>query len=124
MALPNLEASMLLSLRRRGQLLLVTCALLGAVTGASLGMIVERAEAPSAVTVPARAREASGVAASPPGSQASEFQAVGQAGDGSIGQPNPVDRADRRHKPGKDGKHGRGTPADRGKGKPGKHKDK
>jgi hypothetical protein len=115
---------MLLSLRRRGQLLLVTCALLGAVTGASLGMIVERAAAPSAVTAPARARAASGVAASPPGSQASESQAAGQTGDGSIGQRSPVDRADRRDKPGKDGKHDRGTPADRGKGKPGKHKDK
>jgi hypothetical protein len=45
---------MLLSLRRRGQLLLLTCALLGAVAGTSLAMMVEYAQTPSAFAVPPR----------------------------------------------------------------------
>ena len=79
---------MLLSLRRRGQLLVVMSALLGAVAGTSLGMVVERAEAPSAVAAPARARGAAGVAASQPGSHPAAPPAAAlqsQAGDGPAG---------------------------------------
>jgi hypothetical protein len=115
----------LLSLRRRGQLLLLTSALLGAVGGASLGMMVEHAETPSAFAAAARERAASGMAASPLSSQSSGSKATApwsQAGEESTGRrTSVVDRADRHHKAG-DGKHDRGTPADRGNGKPGKDK--
>jgi hypothetical protein len=84
----TLEACVLLSLRRRGQLLVVTSALLGAVAGAGLGMVVERAEAPSAVAAPARARGAAGLVVSQPGSHPAAPQAAApqsQAGDGPAG---------------------------------------
>jgi hypothetical protein len=102
----------LLSLRRRGQLLVVMSALLGAVAGTSLGMVVERAEAPSAVAAPARARGAAGVAASQPGSHPAAPPAAAlqsQAGDGPAG-PGAMheDRARQvDDKPGKPGNHGR-----------------
>jgi hypothetical protein len=44
---------MLLSLRRRGQLLLATSVLAAAVVGSGCGMLVESAETPSAFPVPA-----------------------------------------------------------------------
>jgi hypothetical protein len=104
-----LEACVLLSLRRRGQLLVVMSALLGAVAGAGLGMMVERAEAPSAVAAPARARGAAGLVASQPGSHPAAPQAAAlqsQAGDGPAGPgAKHVDRA--RQVGDKPGRHGR-----------------
>jgi hypothetical protein len=121
--LPNLEACVLLSLRRRGQLLLVTSALVGVVAGASLGMVAESAETTGSVAVVARERGASGVAASASPSQPSGPRSTAQrsrADNGSTGKRSSLaDRAGRHHKAG-NGKHDRGRPADRQKGKPGK----
>jgi hypothetical protein len=104
-----LEACVLLSLHRRGQLLVVMSALLGAVAGAGLGMMVERAKAPSAVAAPARARGAAGLVASQPGSHPAAPQAAAlqsQAGDGPAGPgAKHVDRA--RQVGDKPGRHGR-----------------
>jgi hypothetical protein len=102
----------LLSLRRRGQLLVVTSALLGAVAGASLGMMVERAQAQRAVAASALGLGASRVAASPPGNRAIGSQAPSvrsEAGDGPAGPgAKHVDRARQVDgKSGKPGKHGR-----------------
>jgi hypothetical protein len=117
---------MLLSLRRRGQLLCLTCALLGAAAGISLAIMAEYAQTPSAFAVPARERGAAGVAASPPsGSEATAPRY--RADSGSIGKRTAMaDRAGRHPKAGNgkhdrgNGKHDRGRPADRGTGKPGK----
>ena len=108
---------MLLSLRRRGQLLLATCVLAGVFVGSGCGMLVERAEAPGAFAGPAweagsvvvagssgRAPSGSPTAASR--SQASEESTVRRSGSPG--------RADRHHEAGKHGKH------HRGKGKRGK----
>jgi hypothetical protein len=123
-SVPNTEACMLLSLRRRGQLLLLTCALLGAVAGTSLGMMAEYARTPSALAVPPQERGAAGVAASPPsGSEATAPRY--RADSGSVGKRTAMaDRAGHHHKAGNgkhdrgNGKHDRGRPADRGTGKP------
>jgi hypothetical protein len=117
---------MLLSLRRRGQLLLLTCALVGAVAGASLAMMVEYAQTPSAFAVPARERGAAGVAASPPSGVEATAPRLG-ADSGSVGKRSSMaDRGGRHPKAGNDkhdrgnGKHDPGRPADRGTGKPDK----
>ena len=107
---------MLLSLRRRGQLLLLTCALLGAVAGISLGMMVEYAQTPSAFAVPPQERQASRVAASPPsGPQATAPQY--RADSRSTGKRSGMADFAGRHPKAGNGKHDRGRPADRGKGK-------
>jgi hypothetical protein len=116
---------MLLSLRRRGQLLL-TCALLGAVAGTSLGMMADYAQTPSTFAAPAQERRAAGVAANPPSgpeATAPRYRANSRA----VGKPTGMaDRAGR-HKAGNgkhdrgNGKHDRGRPADRGTGKPDKN---
>jgi hypothetical protein len=113
------------SLRRRGQVLVITGALLGAVAGAALGLVGERAEAPGAIGAAALGRGASGVAAGSPSSRPSSPQATrprSQAGDGlSEQRPNPLDQADRRgDKARKHSSHDRGKPGGRGKGKHGK----
>jgi hypothetical protein len=108
---------MLLSLRRRGQLLLATCVLAGVVLGSGCGMLVESAEAPTALAVPAWERGSSAVAASSsdrPPSGSRTATAPSQARDVGRRTGSP-DRADRHHKTGKHGRHDR-----RGKGKPGK----
>jgi hypothetical protein len=117
---------MLLSLRRRGQLLLLTCALLGAVAGTSLAMMADYAQTPSAFAVPAQERGAAGVAASPPlGSEATPPRVRADSGS-TAKRTGMADRAGHHHKAGNDkhdrgnGKHDRGRPADRGTGKPGK----
>jgi hypothetical protein len=107
---------MLLSLRRRGHLLLASCVLLGVVVGAGCGMMVEGAEAPGALAAPAWDRGASSVAGSssnraPAGSRAAASRP--QAGDVER-RTGSLDRADRHDKSGKHGKH------HRGKGKRGK----
>lgn len=56
------------SLRRLGQLLVVMAALLGAVLGVGLALLVENAETSRAVAAPERERVAV-LTASPPGSQ-------------------------------------------------------
>jgi hypothetical protein len=116
----------LLSLRRRGQLLLLTCALLGAFAGTSLAMMADYAQTPSALAIPEQEPREAGVAASPPsGSEATAPRY--RADSGSVGKRTAMaDRAGHHHKAGNDkhdrgnGKHDRGRPADRSKGKPGK----
>jgi hypothetical protein len=121
----------LLSLRRRGQLLLLTCALLGVVVGSSLGMAAGSAGTLSALMAPARERGASAVAANPPTAQPSRPHATAPraqaSGAATVTRSRPAHRADRRHKAGKaektektekkHGKHHREGHAHRGKGK-------
>jgi hypothetical protein len=102
---------MLLSLRRRGQLLLATCVLAGVFVGSGCGMLVERAEAPGAFAVPAWEAGSSAVAAgssdralSGSRATASGFQAGDEATVTPTGSP---DRADRHHKAEKHGKQHR-----------------
>ena len=69
---------MLLSLRRRGQLLLATCVLAGVVLGSGCGMLVQSAEVPGAFPVPAREAGSSAMAAgssgrAPSGSRTAAF---------------------------------------------------
>ena len=118
------------SLRRLGQLLVVCCALLGAVIGVALGLVVEAAQPPRAVAAPARERGAV-LAASPPSSQPSRPQPASdqRSADGSAPagkqDAQSVDRPDRDE--GKAGKHrdgGGDKAARRGNGKPGKGKNK
>jgi hypothetical protein len=112
---------MLLSLRRRGQLLLATCVLLGVVVGAGCGMMVEDAQAPSALAALARERGASAAAASSSNRATAgshDTASRSQAGDGpTVRRAKSLDRADRHDKAGKYGKQ-----YHRGKGKPGKDK--
>ena len=72
------------SLRRLGQLLVVMGALLGAVLGVSLALLVEHAETSRAVGAPGRERAAV-LAVSPPSSQppASRAASSQDAADGS-----------------------------------------
>jgi hypothetical protein len=89
------------SLRRLGQLLVVMGALLGAVLGVALALIVEHAETSSAVAALGRERAAV-LAASPPSSQPPASQATSSqdAADGSDPSGNhralSADRADQR----------------------------
>jgi hypothetical protein len=116
----NLEARMLLSLRRRGQLLLATCVLAGVFVGSGCGMLVESAEAPGTFAVPAWERGSSAMAASTSdraasGSRAAASPSQAQASDGSTARrAASPDRADRHDKADKQGKH------HHGKGKAGK----
>jgi hypothetical protein len=110
---------MLLSLRRRGQLLLATCVLAGVFVGSGCGMLVERAQAPGAFAGPAWEAGSSAVAAgssgrAPSGSRAAASRS--QAGDEATvtptGSPDRADRHDKaeeqdKHHWGK-GKHGKG----------------
>ena len=110
---------MLLSLRRRGQLLLATCVLAGVFVGSGCGMLVESAQAPSALAVPAWERGSSAVAVGSSGRAASgspTAAARSQAGEEATMRPTGApERADRDHKAGKQGKHHRGK-GKRGKG--------
>jgi hypothetical protein len=108
----DLEARMLLSLRRRGQLLLATCVLAGVFLGSGCGMLVESAEAPGALTVPAWERGSSPVAASSSDRAPSRTRTASsgsQAGDApTVRRASLLERDDRHHKAGKHGKRHRG----------------
>jgi hypothetical protein len=111
---------MLLSLRRRGQLLLATCVLAGAFLGSGCGMLVESAQAPSAFAGPAWEAGSTAMAAgsssrAPSGSRTDASGS--QAGDKATATPiGSADRADR-HKAEKQEKQQKHDP---GKGKRGK----
>jgi hypothetical protein len=117
------EALLDRSLRRLGQLLVVMGALLGAVLGVSLALVVDNAETSRAVAEPGRERAAV-LAASPPASRAATTQDPGDGTDASDNQrAASADRADQGD--GKADKNGdsRGDKASsRGKDKPGKGK--
>jgi hypothetical protein len=115
------------SLRRLGQLLVVCCALLGAVIGVALGLVVEAAQTPRAGAAPARAAV---LAASPPSSQPPRPQPATDQNPADGSAPagkqhaQSVDRPNRdEHKAGKH-RDGGGDKASRGIGKPGKGKNK
>jgi hypothetical protein len=105
--------------RRRGQLLLVVAALLGALIGTALGLIVEDAQTSTAVAAPGPGREAA-LAASPPSSHPSASRAAG-SGDGNDSPGNQ-----RAESPGRPDRRDGKAQQDRagGKGKPSKEKDK
>ena len=110
---------MLLSLRRRGQLLLATCVLAGVFVGSGCGMLVERAQAPGAFAGPAWEHGLSAVAAGSSNRADSGSRAASrsQAGQETIGtRTGAPDRADRHDKAEEQDKH------HRGKGKHGKGK--
>lgn len=111
------------SLRRRGQVLVVVGALLGALSGVVLGLAVEDPQAPTAVAAPSRTRGAA-LAAHPPSSQPTASQTAGPGdradGDGSTSRQRtePADRPNNGH--GNAAKDGQGRQDKPGKDKPGK----
>ena len=118
------------SLRRLGQLLVVMGALLGAVLGVALALIVENAETSSAVAGPERER-AGVLAASPSSTTPSAFRAASSQDAGNADGPSgnqrgeSADRADQRDRKADKNGDGRKAKADgRGKDKPGKGKNK
>lgn len=118
------------SLRRLGQLLVVMGALLGAVLGVALALLVENAETSGAVAAPPRERVAV-LAASPPEqpSPAAPAGNAGNAGDGndSLGsqRAESADRDDKRDGNVDKNSEGRRDKAGgRGKDTPGKGKNK
>jgi hypothetical protein len=115
------------SFHHRGQVLVVVSALLGAVIGAALGLIVEGAQTSRAVATPGRAQGAT-LAASPPSSQPTASRTAG-SGDGNDASGNQraesPDRPDKRHGNAHKGRAGgRDKPGGHGKDNPGKGKDK
>ena len=113
------------SLRRRGQFLVVVGALLGALIGTALGLIVQDAQTSTAVAASGLGRGAA-LAASPPTSHPPQSRAAG-SGDGNDSSGNqraePPGRPDKRdgnankdRAGGKD-KPGKGKGKDKGKGK-------
>jgi hypothetical protein len=102
----------LLSLRRRGQLLLLTCTLMGVFVGASLGMVADRPGTPSALMAPAPARQASAVAANPASGQPARPQATAPrsrtGGEAVVARNRPAHRAHRHHQNKRDHKDGHG----------------
>ena len=116
------------SLRRLGQLLVVMGALLGAVLGVSLALIVEHAETSRAVAALGRERAAV-LAASPPSSEtpASRAASSQDRADGSDSSGNQraqsTGRGDQRAgKADKDRESHRDKAGSRGKDKPNKSK--
>ena len=114
------------SLRRLGQLLVVMAALLGAVLGVSLALILENAETSRAVRAPGRERAAV-LAASPPSSQppASRAASSQDSADGSDSSgthhAQSADRANQRAgKADKNGESRGDKTSGHGKKKPGK----
>jgi hypothetical protein len=116
------------SLRRLGQRLVVMGALLGAVTGVALALIMEDGEPSRGVAAPGRERAAM-LAASPPSSHPPASRAASSEdpadGNDSLGsqRAESVGRADQRD--GTVEKNGEGRRDNPGKGKdnPGKGKD-
>lgn len=82
------------SVRRLGQLMVVMAALLGAITGVTLALLVEHAEPSRTVAGPGHERLAV-LAASPPSSQppASRAASSGNPADGSGSEPSGKQRA-------------------------------
>ena len=110
------------SLLRRGQLLVVVAALLGAVIGGAMGLVVEDAGTGTEGAAPGP-RRGTALATSPPASRPAGSQAAGSDASG-------VQRAERAHRPDKRNdkaderlKGQRGKPNDRGNGKSGQTKN-
>jgi hypothetical protein len=110
------------SLHRRGPLLVLVAALLGAVIGGAMGLVVEDARTGTEGAVPGP-RRGTALATSPPASQPAGSQADGSDASG-------VRRAERAHRPDKRNdkadkrlKDQRDKPKDRGNGKSGKTKN-
>lgn len=114
------------SLRRLGQLLVVMGALLGAVLGVALALIVENVESSGTVAMAGRERAAVLAAhpssSQPPASRAASAEGQTNNGDSSGRQrAAPADRADQRGgKADKNGEGRRDKAEGRGKNKPGK----
>jgi hypothetical protein len=110
------------SLRRRGQFLVVVGALLGALMGVALGLVVEDARTSTAVAAPGRAHGAV-LAASPPSSHPTASRAAGSrnrtGGNESSGNQHAesADRPDEQHSKGHKDREGQ-------RDKPGHVKDK
>jgi hypothetical protein len=117
------------SLRRLGHLLVVMGALLGAVLGVSLALMVENAETNSAVAAPGRERAAvlaaSPSSTTPSASRAASTQDPEHGTDDSGNQrAEAAGRADQRAgKADKNGERRKDQADGRSKGKPGKAKD-
>jgi hypothetical protein len=117
------------SLRQLGQLLVVMGALLGAMLGVGLALIVEHAESPRPVAAAGRERAAV-LAAHPPSSQPPASRAAssgGQAEGSAASSSQRVESANRADKrAGKAHKHGedRRDKLSRGNDKPGEGKGK
>jgi hypothetical protein len=115
------------SLRRLGQLLVVMGALLGAVLGVALALIVENAETSGAGAASGRERAAM-LAAGPPSSRPPVPRGAGAAdsgaGNGASGsqRAEAADQADQGN--GKADKNSKGRHDKPGKGKPDKDKGK
>jgi hypothetical protein len=107
------------SLRRRGQFLVVVGALLGALIGTALGLIMQDAQTSTAVAAAGPGRGAA-LAASPPSSHPPPSRAAG-AGDGNDSPGNQ-----RAEPPGRPDNRDGNAHKDRagGKDKPSKGKDK
>lgn len=107
------------SLRRRGQILVVAGALVGALIGTALGLIVQDAQPSTAVAAPGPGRGAA-LAASPPTSHPPASRAAGSR-DGNDSSGNQ-----RAEPPGRPDKRAGNAHKDRagGKDKPSKGKDK
>ena len=107
------------SLHRRGQLLVLVAALLGAVIGGAMGLVVEDARTGTAGAAPEPLR-GTAPATSPPASQPAGSQADGSDASGT--QPAKwAHRPDKRNdKADKRLKDQRDKPNDRGNGKSGK----
>ena len=118
------------SLRRLGQLLVAMAALLGAVLGVSLALLVEHAQTSNAVAGPGRERAAvlaaSPPSSTPPGSRPASAQAPGNATAASGNQrAESAGRAGQGDgKASKNGDRRKDKADGHAKDKPGKGKDK
>jgi hypothetical protein len=107
------------SLRRVGQLLVVMGALLGAITGVTLALLVENAETSGAVTAPERAAV---LAAHPPSSQRPASRAASSKSPADTNGSQRAESPDRRHRKADNNGEGRRDKPGHGKDKPGKDK--
>jgi hypothetical protein len=117
------------ALRRLGQLLVVMGALLGAVLGVSLALIVDRLETSGMVVAPGRegaaVLSASSPGSQPPGSRGARSEDSAAGGGSSANQrAESAGRADQRDSKAGKNREGRRDKPGRGKDKPGKGKDK
>jgi hypothetical protein len=115
------------SLRRLGQLLVVMGALLGAVLGVSLALIVDRLE--TSGMAPGRegaaVLSASSLGSQPPASRGARSEDSAAGGGSSANQrAESAGRADQRDSKAGKNREGRRDKPGRGKDKPGKGKDK
>jgi hypothetical protein len=116
------------SLRRRGQFLVLGCALAGALIGVALGLLVEDGQAPAAVAAPGRQGGGAVAAVTTPASSPPGAAQATSAGPAAAGDEPPGERrsrsADHAGKREKKAEGGDTKPGDRGKGKPAKAKGK